>query len=133
MADDSAPVFVGTDVPNTVTAAITATTNATDNRWRQAMESIQVTTATHSQASDACYVPINDSLLIAGFPAQVYRMYPAAPKRKSELLRLLTSSLVEESDALPIQSLVAIIFDFAITTGTIPTTAPPLHMRQTFY
>ncbi len=94
----------------------------------------------YSEASDALIVPEEDSSLetdedemstaTAGAAAaggtggggdharSIQCVLPATQKRKSSLERALTSALMENS-ALPLQPLLSIIRDFAISVGTV--------------
>ncbi len=91
------------------------------------MDSIQVTTVAGSGAFDSkdgiglsaafrspegmCYSPVDDSLLITETGSHcIRRLFPANPKRKAELHRLLHS-------VVPIQPLILIILDFSIATS----------------
>ncbi len=66
-----------------------------------------------------CYCATDDSLLITEAGShRIRRVFPATEQRKSALNRILRAVLIE-SGALPVQPLLSIIFDFALTTKSI--------------
>ncbi len=74
------------------------------------------TAASFNTVEEICYSEASGSLLVAEAEyACIRRLYPATQSRKSELMRVLGLSLIE---AVPIQPLISIIFDFAIGDST---------------
>ncbi len=79
------------------------------------------THATFSDIEGMRYCGVSDSLLVAEsglYSHRIRRIYPVTERRKTALKHALNSAL-NESGALPVHSLILIIFDFAIGEGTV--------------
>ncbi len=69
--------------------------------------------AVFSLPGGLCYSAIDDSLLIADpYSLRIRRMFPAMEKRTLEQLKRALICELFESDALPVQPLIALILEF---------------------